>query len=715
MSIVWQRGPLGEEYERYTGRIPLGTGWKRGLANWDNVRAEYDKLDSSFLQGLSISQFNSLRLLLEWWNSDSQLRSVMESAEHVLRTHADGPSADKRVPSGLDLSISRYHATLFSLFLYEFYFYGKDSAAPIQLKRQAAAKEAACQRLSYWTYYFHSTADSRPLQPPEDSSIRSSPSLHNTQHLGAIIEPCPWLSSIRRSGMPYYLWDIEEKRTVTVSELHEAPQYSILSHTWGRWRLPGPRLSVSGVPWKVPGNTRFDVEQLPNILLNCRSAFLPTPYLWIDLFCIPQDRSPLGDVEISRQAAIFGEATKAIVWLNDITEWTGIQGGLQWLAAKHLRLSGGALYNVEPLLPKIRKLANTPTNLFKEFKRIETSIRFEGQAPSGWFTSLWTLQESFLRPEMSLCNAKWEVLKICDDPDSAEVTVDSIIALVDFDKKNGSVDDEMPISATEITALVHHICFDELLEPSPLSAFTLGNRRVCTERRAEAIMSVFGATDWFLNIDPDKREENLVLEKYPLQFLEEVRGTHGAMFFASNYGFCCFWDIFRQNENGSLDARPVGTLLPFDPVRNESKFTISLDARELVDHPSVATWRLAEDGRVLLPEVGVVASTDESFDTETNQSLLATVMGPSTGEPLMIVTRQGISLQEWMTGFIPELQKHAICLIQGRTGWSRGIILMEVYEGEEPLKTFAKIADYYTNHSENPVDVKTFEVDWEVL
>ena len=70
-DVSWQKGPLGEEFEKYIGHNSKEDGWTRALANWNAVRAAYSKPTGlDFVTRLSVSQRNSLRLLLDWWNAD---------------------------------------------------------------------------------------------------------------------------------------------------------------------------------------------------------------------------------------------------------------------------------------------------------------------------------------------------------------------------------------------------------------------------------------------------------------------------------------------------------------------------------------------------------------------------------------------------------------------------------------------------------------------
>ena len=734
-SLSWQKGPLGEEVERKLAtKLAEGDGWERGLANWDVVQqlsTEKHNAFTEFLSTLSISQRNSLLILLDWWNGMYD-KTDMQRARRAIRDHATGSYQSERFPRGLDLTASKYQEKLFDLFLYEFFFYEKSTAAPIQLRRHHASLSAACQRLAFSTYAFYMDAivQTHASSTTEVSQInRNLDVMHPARRLsdvgkiipGAIIEPCPWLPSQKKEGSPYYLWDLENKRTVVVDELPEVPAYAAISHTWGRWRIPGDGVVISGVPWKVPQTSRFDVEDLPCVLCNKTSIFAPTRFIWLDLFCIPQDRSDRAVIEIAKQAAIFGAAAEAFIWLNDITEWAGVQAAIQWLAVDFLNnTTSSSSYDTQRVLLKVNKTPTSGPHLFQKFDLLSDHIGV-GDGPSGWFTSLWTLQESCLRPEMKLCNRRWEILRICDAPSALPVPLDSILALADhYQKKElpetGHDNDEMPAGVIELCALLEHTRLTELLQYSPLAVLVLGNHRECSERRAEAIMSIIGATDWYMATDRISQEKNLVFSKYPIQFLREVRQNLGADFFASNYGVCCYWDIFQRNDDGELDAVIAGTLLPFDPLRGQSKFVLGADSPDRFDHPTTEKWDLGDDGRVLVPEAGIVASTISELDIGTNQTLIATVIGPvSEDQPEKTDLPKEVNLHDWMRAIFADVPKVAVCLRQDVHGWSQGAILMAVFEDEVPLKTFAKLADFYTKRHDGFVEPRGVLVNWEIF
>ena len=191
----WQKGPLGEELEKYVGHRTEGTGWGRGMSNWDNLRAEVCIQSSTFVTNLSASQRGSLKLLLEWWGADCQERSIMLQTSKVLYQHANSGLSDNRKTDALDFNISLYHKKMFDLFLYEFYFYEQETVAPIQLQRHDASLIAPCQRLAFSVLTIRYSS---ALNSTSDNSHSSAKPLKNThdekdwhQPIGAFIEACP--------------------------------------------------------------------------------------------------------------------------------------------------------------------------------------------------------------------------------------------------------------------------------------------------------------------------------------------------------------------------------------------------------------------------------------------------------------------------------------------------------------------------------------------
>lgn len=109
---------------------------------------------------------------------------------------------------------------------------------------------------------------------PESNSCTLLERLRKDVQAGPRIERCPWLGRLHndelaRENYPVFLWDICQGKTMLVDRMGELPRYTAVSHTWGRWRLEEEASGkVEGVPWLVPKNSRFQVEDLPQSLRN---------------------------------------------------------------------------------------------------------------------------------------------------------------------------------------------------------------------------------------------------------------------------------------------------------------------------------------------------------------------------------------------------------------------------------------------------------------
>lgn len=777
--------PLGLAYEQYSGRQPGGTGWLRALRNWQAICGEIDNSKSSFINSLSTPQKNTLRLLLEWWDEEvDEMKGVAPIKEAGISREA-GSTDDEAVKSALrSCSKSPYHRALAKLFATEFLADDPIWSDPGvgESTRVAAGPLAACQRIAYLTSAFYLAT---PLSGCGKGGISQTPATvprsFRSAHLPkTTIEACPWIPAEKKRGIPYYLWDIEAQKTIEVASLGECPPYAIISHTWGRWRLPSGEanstVAIAGIPWPVPRNTKFSVEELPSILQQRAADFTSCKYVWFDLFCIPQDRSELARNEISRQAAIFGEAAQPICWLNSITNWKGLRAAIHFLALRFLTHLGGARAGC-PMPAAVEKAASTSTQLFDDFiQDLPNPDKALGLAPCGWFTSLWTLQECCLRPDMTLVDQDWNKLTLFEEPRSPDITLDTLLSVLDFSHKHDLEQGKHPRAVEELEALADATCLFGLFVSPPLAILAAGDKRQCTGRRAEAIMSVVGATDWYVKLPPELHEKDLILGRYPIQFLREVREKQGAAFFASLYGWhCAFWDIFDvdddvgdendeedhesdENEDDEVDEKELpeasknagdtdeiggeddsddnedgeddwedffefkvkvaGTMLPFDPFHTTSKIVVG--GATWTGLPATETWQLGDDARVLMRDVPIIASTDPGLDDQTHRMVRATVMSPKNANPKEMQDLRGANLHGCLkTMFAGQSfanqPRHAIPVLWKEGGWVQGVILMKVFEQEEPSKTFAKIGDFIIEGITSLGKIREHAVDWEVL
>jgi hypothetical protein len=241
----------------------------------------------------------------------------------------DGPSrhmeAIERIRQGYsEVGKDKYHRNLDILFSCELD--PLEQTSYLSTFRQIAADIAAQERVGW-----HATMQ---INKQNTCSIPSSdkPRLGDfPQPIPTILDPCSWLKSDQANGLPWYLWDIKNSRVIETAQISSGnPRYAIVSHTWGRLRDGDAMESVCGVPWRVPKITRYDVRQLPRMIIE---AGFSEPYIWMDLLCIPQEMSvdwqlEICKAELPRQLAIFRNSSTAAIWLSDVASWDNTVGAI---------------------------------------------------------------------------------------------------------------------------------------------------------------------------------------------------------------------------------------------------------------------------------------------------------------------------------------------------------------------------------------------------
>ena len=637
-------------------------------------KAKFDELNLA----LSETQWSSIHLLREWWDGEIQDKKLSKDTTSAILTAAMGPLMTEldlgQAPAPVRDSIkaldghslpwspgiekSSYHAQLYKLWISEFCLLGSASSdMALNPNRRLAAIAAANQRIA-WSCFEGALSGARSMSRSTDQNQRKF-----TYPLRATIAVCPWLGP-KKDRLPYYLWDVKEQRTVRVDSLSERPRYIVVSHTWGRWMLrDSPPAKVDGVPWLVPRNSRFDVNKLPVML---KGIITTTPYLWIDLLCIPQDKSDedhcrvMGE-EIACQGEIFRNANGAIIWFSEVQDWAGLESAVLWLAGTFMKNSksnsGPDISALDPWLRLFYEKATTEsTGLFEHYTYSDlTSV--EAATPSGWFSSLWTLQEACLRPDMLLVDRNWRLFAV--GPNNLVVTLDNLIALVAdlethkfvnnfpvvsqedieklplgetiLDSQSAAVLSDllpaidplpepedykiapMPRGAAELRSIVNRFEMQQILDAKPITILALANQRYCEHSRAQAIMSVVGATRWYTHhLEQSGRqpsEKGQMLGRYPFEFVREVRMQLGAQFFGSSgSGFeICHQEIFeRDKENKILQIRPAGSMMPFASSDRVPKRAVRFPETSK-DHPSVVTWELLPDGSCVISQACVLA------------------------------------------------------------------------------------------------------------
>lgn len=688
--------------------------YKLALNYWNDRSAEQDPPPTP-----SKADANSRLLCKEWWENtayDSEMtRSIRAWIEEAAEWELD-IRVQPHIPN------CTYNYALLALWREEYMASLRDqcSADPrfqgtvqlVQPFRQRAASAAASHRLI--DAGLRSIRSIGLLDVPLGQQNRTIPGLN------ANIDSCHWLSnSSRAAEPPFYLWDKAARRTVRTCDLSSIPEYLAVSHTWGRWRTDA--MVMDGVPWPVPGCGKFDVQSLPDMLA---SMPFPEEYVWLDLFCIPQSGDDIrAKLEIANQAAIFRSASASIAWLPSVPDWEGLQYAIELIALQCFSVESEL--DVDSVVELCNRKADTTAYIvdFSDREVVEDFPANRRKYMQPWFTSLWTLQEICLRPDMLLCDKHWRPLTLSN----FKVPIDHLIALLASASWNEYVTKSIhqgrvfPSGVLELMLLSEDTRLIDLPDLTPMNALILGDQRYCESRRAEAIMSVVGCTTWFYNnIHDDPGNRELVLGRYPLAFVEEMRQKLGAAFFATvDHSTGAFTDhatllpFSTERTDGAMNMRG---LLPFNSVTE--------------DHPSVASWVIHISGAVLLEQVGILASYPRR---EGSKDVFVNITGEAALDSLPAHPEGLVELHAYLASFTGESRdrkKFAVHLMLSDS-LALGLILMEepslstdeenVFHGAR-YDLFGKVSNFYyflADETSFPEDARPYgtveDKKWAVL
>ncbi|KAF2249629.1 hypothetical protein BU26DRAFT_550026 [Trematosphaeria pertusa] len=220
----------------------------------------------------------------------------------------------------------------------------------------------------------------------------------------ALNDTCPWPRQLLYiPTLTSFHW----RPGNTYNDIRE-PAYFAITYTWGRWELGNgefPELCALdfGTPWKIPRvhPDCFTPDQLRQLI--CKLPLIHGPdepwaqvqFVWIDIACIDQrDGSREKDLEIGRQAVIFRGATKVYAWLREHTN-ADIDAAIKTFEQGIDLLTEGDW-----------------GTQFTEAQQsgLDLALKsFEFVTSDPWFSSLWTLQEAYLRPELLLVDRNGEL------------------------------------------------------------------------------------------------------------------------------------------------------------------------------------------------------------------------------------------------------------------------------------------------------------------
>lgn len=683
----------------------------------------HDHYEPPIHRFLTPEHMDVIKLLLEWWMGDIQDSRLSQMALNGLLIENLFPATRPSDIASLKGSTrSEYQQALVKLFQLEF---NRDPLDPsvLRLHRAEASRHASVQRLGfsylrgnmfplwhqpaehmYETARKHLVSISRfmcliltvcekanarethrfaveVLTAYHDSMDLAMVNLCRAQillgpkQLNASISSCGWIPQAEKlTNVPYYLWDKKGRRTVCTKTFRYLPEYTVVSHTWGRWRIKGSEdIELPGVPWKIPQNHRFSVQNLADILDGVPGC---NRYVWFDLVCIPQSTNDahlraIEKKEIAIQAAIFSHAETAVAWFNTIDKFGPLEDICHMLAMNVLRYPGQfdeiQLNECLDRLSRLNKeLMNEP--LLIPLARIGLKTTYPDDMAwdkvlDEWFSSLWTLQEACMRPDMWLCTRSWKPLK--SHASGTPIPLDCVLSLIRANATNflevlgskrpiphqwSSPTDQEISSKEALRGLVFNdhethegaklikspppCLYNLVLYAStaglidipgiePIRIITMGNQRECSERnrRAEAVMAVLGATVWSQDPNSDRQ---LVLERFPMAFVIEVRRKLGDFKFFSSDIARDFWSSLNENSICMTQIEKLkvkGTLLPFSEERSRDVLRLSLKNIPLPlktqePHPEITHWHIEANGNVTVPKASVLMSSLNSSDSE---------------------------------------------------------------------------------------------------
>lgn len=230
------------------------------------------------------------------------------------------------------------------------------------------------------------------------------------------------------------------------------PRYNALSYTWGRWALqPNQKpdvksINVAGTTWNIPrvDPRHFDSQDFQNAIDQVARMVSKDPasedvsyledgtgtveFIWVDIACIDQRFNQESMLELGRQAIIFQHAQDVYVWLNQTTTSD--------LLEIVLSVDSFALEAYDACMPPAFPLpAQSEVDKLGEdfWQRVTAPVDLEDGwineakatimrlCKDPWFTSLWTLQEAFLRKDAIFLSKEGDSVWSYDEDAEADV------------------------------------------------------------------------------------------------------------------------------------------------------------------------------------------------------------------------------------------------------------------------------------------------------
>ncbi|KAL8418086.1 hypothetical protein RB594_001633 [Gaeumannomyces avenae] len=313
---------------------------------------------------------------------------------------------------------------------------------------------------------------------------------------------------------------------------HERPAYNTLSYTWGRYALKeGEQPAVKALPiriqgrrtWKIPriNPAHFSVEEFHAAVKLATAAFSPldldnrwierrhmdpelvVDFLWLDVACIDQEHAKTKLAEINRQAAIFQNSRTSCVWLGhlghgqllEIQDFCRERGWSQLSVNNQTNKEQQHLEWVKQRLPRVEEIVDLVL-----LNKQESDDKDAARTMAPWFSSLWTLQEAYLRPHS--CLLPRGCLDMLDGPAAGSsqrmLTLRdlnmALLSAVTLCNECVALDVGPRDRLGAIADKVYEAGLRELYNKSPFAIFAASSRRQAWDPcdRVYGIMQIFG-------------------------------------------------------------------------------------------------------------------------------------------------------------------------------------------------------------------------------
>lgn len=476
---------------------------------------------------------------------------------------------------------------------------------------------------------------------------------------------------------------------------------------------------------------------------------------------LDKEHSSLKQQEISRQGSIFRNTRRTIAWFHDIDDFSCLEGLIEIAALSMIGVNKGLREATKHTREwrKARALSHMgdgPTGLFSQPKDTLKGPEFKlwskqqtghakemSQPVNFWFTSLWTLQELCLRPDMWLATSEWKFLCL---EEHTLLPLNGVLCI--FGKYKKSLSGERITEPCLIDAVSELRRWEvltglgELLSLRRVDILRLGDQRYCKEARSEAIMSVVGATRWYDRVvagqyDP---ESDLILNKYCKEFINEVKRLIPTEFYTSYMKHVSIHEDGRmkainpftsfdgegtaRDHSASSSACICGSLMPFGKTGQRYRRSPAPGLSNMQAHNSVSSWIIDTLGRVVIKRACMLASRRHAISI-TRDPLSCNIPNTLTNTNINnFVGKLSISINHKRSNFtnLPDLYKWArteefgVYLVgisslleiaeyapgfgvPSSHGLIRGIVLRDVEQEREETRGSRKLASIGTFHA----------------